>query len=175
MKRSLRRLSLTLLASTMMLALFLRVTALAGSATPPQTPSNTPPTADFTIDPPQGVAGTIFFFDPSPSSDNEDSLAWLSVRWDYDGDGVWDTTWLNPGNGPSWHTYNAPGTYQVKLEVKDTGGLTDMKVKTLQVGDPGSNTPPTARCAVTPPLVPPERRSPSAQPTAAMPKTPRRP
>ncbi|HID35482.1 MAG TPA: hypothetical protein EYP25_13130 [Anaerolineae bacterium] len=117
--------------------------------------NNTPPTADFTIDPPQGVVGTTFFFDPIASSDNEDSDAWLLARFDLDGDGVWDTGWLNPTNPPWPHTYSAPGTYQVKLEVKDRGGLSDTKIKTLQVADPGANTPPTAQCAVTPASGPP--------------------
>ena len=116
---------------------------------------NTPPTADFSIDPPQGVVGTIFFFDTGLSSDAEDDLSWLSARFDFDGDGVWDTAWLNPANSPERYTYDAAGTYQVKLLVKDTGGLTDTKVKTLQVGDPGNNTAPTAKCTATPASGPP--------------------
>jgi len=117
--------------------------------------TNTPPVADFTIDPPQGVVGTRFFFDPISSSDSEDSDAWLLTRFDFDGDGVWDTAWDNPTNPPSRYTYSAPGDYQVKLEVKDTDDLTDVKVKTLHVGDPGGNTPPSASCTGTPPSGPP--------------------
>ncbi len=116
---------------------------------------NTPPTADFTIDPPQGVVGTTFFFDAIGVSDAEDSDAWLSVRFDFDGDGVWDMAWDNPTNPPVTHVYSAPGVYQVKLEVMDTGGLTDTKVKTLQVGAAGNNTAPTARCSATPASGPP--------------------
>ncbi len=116
---------------------------------------NTPPTADFTIDPPQGVVGTTFFFDAIGVSDAEDSDAWLLVRFDFDGDGVWDMGWDTPTNPPATHVYSAPGAYQVKLEVMDTGGLTDTKVKTLQVGDPGGNTAPIARCSVTPASGPP--------------------
>ncbi len=130
--------------------------AIASPAPQPHQPlGNTPPVADFTIDPPQGVVGTRFFFDPAPSYDNEDSDAWLLYRFDFDGDGVWDTSWDNPTNPPTSHEYQTPGTYQVKLEIKDNGGLTDTKVKTLQVGDPGDNTPPTARCNVTPTSGPP--------------------
>ncbi len=118
-------------------------------------PANTPPTADFSIDPPQGVVGTIFLFDPILVSDAEDSDAWLQVRFDFENDGIWDTSWLNPTNAPIPNTYDTPGTYQVKLIVQDTGGLTDTKVKTVQVGDPGNNTPPTARCTATPSSGPP--------------------
>lgn len=119
------------------------------------TADNTPPTADFSIDPPQGVVGTMFFFDAAPSSDNEDSDAWLLARFDYETDGVWDTGWLNPTNPPERHTYNTPANYQIKLEIKDTDGLTATKTKTLHVGDVGNNTPPTARCSATPANGPP--------------------
>ncbi len=134
------------------LILGLGVTVTWTAAAPLQ---NTPPTADFTIDPPQGVVGTTFFFDPIHVSDSEDSDAWLLTRFDFDGDGVWDTTWDNPTNPAVRHEYATPGTYQVRLEVMDTGGLTDIAVKTLQVGDPGANTPPTARCTASPASGPP--------------------
>ncbi len=112
--------------------------------------NNTPPVADFTIDPVQGVVGTIFFFDALPSSDAEDGDAWLSVRFDFDGDGMWDTGWNNPTNAPLTHTYDRAGTYRVTLEVQDSGGLSDTATKTLHVGDPGTNTPPRAHCTVSP-------------------------
>ncbi len=121
----------------------------------PDRTNNTPPVADFTIDPPQGVVGTLFFFDHSLSYDAEDSDAWLTFRFDFDGDGSWDMAWDNAGNSPRTFDYSAPATYQVKLEIKDSGGLTDTKVMALQVGDPGSNTAPTARCTVTPASGPP--------------------
>ncbi len=117
---------------------------------PRRVQDNIPPVADFTIDPPQGVVGTEFFFDPGNSHDTEDAVAWLLTRFDFDGDGTWDTSWDNPTNAPPHHTYSASGTYHVKLEVKDTGNLTGTRVITLQVGNPGSNTAPTADCAVSP-------------------------
>ncbi|NOZ49614.1 MAG: hypothetical protein GXP37_06120 [Chloroflexi bacterium] len=138
-----------------LLTLLLTATVAARPRILTSTPDNTPPTADFTIDPPQGVVGTIFFFDPGSSSDNEDSDAWLLASFDFDGDGIYDITGLNPTNPPTRHTYNAPGDYQVKLEIKDTGGLTNTKIKTVHVGDAGNNTPPTARCNATPAQGPP--------------------
>ena len=111
---------------------------------------NTPPVAEFSVDPLSGVVGTQFVFDPSATHDNEDSLAWLLIRFDWEGDGVYDTAWLNPGNPAPEHTYDAVGDYNVTMIVKDTGGLTDTVSHTVHVGDPGSNTPPTARCSVTP-------------------------
>lgn len=114
-------------------------------------PDNTPPVAEFTVDPASGgVVGTWFYFDPSGTHDNEDSLAWLLVRFDWESDGVYDTGWLNPTNPPQRHQYDAVGTYTVRMEVKDTGNLTDTVEHDIVVGDPGSNTAPTARCVVTP-------------------------
>jgi hypothetical protein len=115
-----------------------------------QSDNNTPPVAAFSIDPASGVVGTQFIFDPSDSHDNEDSLAWLLVQFDWEGDGVYDTGWLNPGNPAPEHAYDAPGDYTVTMIVKDTGGLTDTTSHVVHVGDPGANTPPTARCVVTP-------------------------
>ncbi|MCD4772443.1 MAG: hypothetical protein K8R41_03555, partial [Bacteroidales bacterium] len=54
---------------------------------------NTPPTAIFTIDPSSGTTSTVFAFDASDSYDNEDPTSQLQVRWDFDGNGSWDTGW----------------------------------------------------------------------------------
>jgi PKD repeat protein len=154
MKQHIRSLSIALFSAGALLLLLLTITGAPGlgraAIAEKVGQSNTPPVADFTIDPPQGVVGTVFFFDPDYSHDNEDSNAWLHARFDFDGDGVWDNEGLNPTNPPERYTYPAAGTYQVKLEIQDTGGLTDTKVIPLQVGDVGSNTAPTADCAVTP-------------------------
>ena len=155
MKRSVPILLLTFVLLTFTFALVMIPTLIRAAPATDDQPDNTPPVADFTVDPPQGVVGTIFFFDPEPSSDNEDTDPWLSTRFDFESDGVWDTPWDNPTNPPVRHTYSTPGVYQVKLEVKDTGDLTDTKTMTLQVGDPGGNTPPTAACTGTPASGPP--------------------
>ncbi len=154
MNRNIRHLLITFSVAFAALALVLALPLTPGWGRPasaaPSRPANTPPTARFTVDPPQGVVGTMFFFDPYSSSDAEDSIAWLLSRFDFDGDGTWDTNWDNPANPAATHIYSAPGTYQVKLEIKDTGGLTDTTVMTVQVGDPGSNTAPVARCTGSP-------------------------
>ena len=158
MKEHTRRISIPLfLAFTLltMLCTFINAPGIGRAASLQTAESNTPPVADFTIDPPQGVVGTRFFFDPISSYDNEDSDAWLSTRFDFDGDGIWDTGWNNPTNPAPHHIYSAVGTYQVKLEVMDTGNLTDTHVIALQVGGPGNNTPPTAQCTASPPSGPP--------------------
>ncbi len=151
--RRLHRLSLSLaVAGFLALGGFLAFHSLGSAHAPeePGSPDNTPPTAAFTVDPTQGVVGTVFRFDPISSSDAEDSDAFLQARFDFDGDGTYDTSWLNPTNSPYPHSYSAVGSYTVTLLIQDTGGLTDTMSQVLQVGDPGSNTPPTAHCTATP-------------------------
>ncbi len=139
------RLAWTLL----MMLIFLSVPVVAGNT--PLHPANTPPVAAFTIDPPSGgVVGTWYYFDPSSTHDNEDSLEWLQIRYDWENDGVYDTSWLNPANPSLRHRYDTPGTYTVRMLVKDNDDATDSVTHDIVVGDPGSNTAPVPRCVVTP-------------------------
>ncbi len=85
-------------------------------------PANTPPVASFTIVPAGGDVTQMFEFNASGSSDNEDPLAALQVRWDFNNDAVWDTGWL--AQKDISHMYSTPGTYTVKLQVRDSAGLT---------------------------------------------------
>lgn len=93
---------------------------------------NTPPVADFTVDPSTGPAGTSFDFDASSSEDHEDGTDDLEVRWDWESDGDWDTPWTTGKN--ETHTYFEDGNYVVTLEVMDSGGLTDQATSTVLVG-----------------------------------------
>ncbi|MCK4367783.1 MAG: right-handed parallel beta-helix repeat-containing protein [Thermoplasmata archaeon] len=105
---------------------------------------NTPPLADFTIIPLQGNVSTIFEVDASSSADLEDSVTNLEVRWDWEDDGVWDTTWSTVKIAQ--HQYARPGKYTIHLEVRDTYGATDRTRKQVSV----ENTPPTASFDVLP-------------------------
>jgi uncharacterized protein (TIGR02145 family) len=84
---------------------------------------NTPPHATFTVDPTTGSKSTYFNVDGSGSWDDEDPASALRVRWDWDNDGTYDTGWR------SWktesHQYSSSGFKTIKMEVKDTGDLTD--------------------------------------------------
>jgi len=52
--------------------------------------------ARFTFTPAAGgTTRTDFRFDASTSSDAEDAPGILQFRWDFDNDGVWDTTFSN--------------------------------------------------------------------------------
>jgi len=108
-----------------------------------------PPTARLTVEPANGYVGTRFIFDPTTSSDPDESLAWLSTRYDWETDGLWDTKWWNASQLTEY-TFNAVGVHTVSLLVEDSDGMTDTTTLTIQVDDPGNNTPPTARCTASP-------------------------
>jgi hypothetical protein len=56
--------------------------------------ANTAPTATFTVDKGSQFASmpVIFNFDASGVSDGEDAASTLQVRWDFEDDGLWDTS-----------------------------------------------------------------------------------
>jgi formylglycine-generating enzyme required for sulfatase activity len=113
----------------------------------PESPQNTPPTACFTVDPDSATTDTDFQFDASCCTDQEDPTSTLQVRWDWDGDGTWDTGHATAKTAS--HQYAAAGTMTIGLEVKDTGGLSSSTTRAVQVT--ASNSPPVACFTVSPP------------------------
>jgi parallel beta-helix repeat protein len=83
-------------------------------------PTNSPPLADIG-GPYEVYEGTTVVFDASDTVDyNDDDI--LQYRWDFDGDGIWDTSWsTSPTTAYTWYDEYS-GT--VALEVFD-GELTD--------------------------------------------------
>ena len=106
--------------------------------------SNTAPTVLFTISPASGTVDTVFNFDASGSTDNEDDTSVLQVRWDWENDGTYDTNYSTTKTAT--HQYTSTGTYIVKLEVKDSDGLTNSTVVSVSV----SNAAPTALFTINP-------------------------
>ena len=90
---------------------------------------NTPPTALFEFDPELGDITTNYAFAATDSWDLEDAADSLEVRWDWEGDGTYDTGWST--TKVANHQFATAGTYDVTVEVRDSQGLTDTKV--LQV------------------------------------------
>ncbi|MDZ7740435.1 MAG: FISUMP domain-containing protein [Bacteroidota bacterium] len=105
---------------------------------------NNKPTASFIIDPTSGGLQTVFTFDASNSFDEETTQESLQVRWDFNGDGNWDTDYSE--DKTVTYQYDATGTYEAKLLVKDTEGQTDETSKSLTV----SAGAPTAAFIVSP-------------------------
>lgn len=107
----------------------------------------TPPTARFTRDPTSGPVGTTFVLDAGASRDDLTPPGALAVRWDWTGDGTWDTAWslekvatLPPP---------AAGTYDVTLQVRDlmrNAAAVSQAIAVLST----VNTPPQAALAVAP-------------------------
>ena len=89
------------------------------------------PIAKFTINPTSGTTTTSFVFDASGSSDNEDATSVLQVRWDWDNDGTYNTNYTITKTAN--HQYSSYGTYTVKLEVKDSEGLTNTATETINI------------------------------------------
>ena len=100
--------------------------------------TNTPPTAIFNVSPSSGTTSTNFTFDASGCADTEDPTSQLQVRWDFDGNGSWDTNWDT--DKMANHQYSSEATYTAKLEVKDTEGLTDQYTKSITVNNGGGGT-----------------------------------
>ena len=95
-----------------------------------------PPVAVIKITPEEGNTDTIFSFDASGSYDNEDPVEALLFRWDFDGDGYWDTEFTPESEFE--HKYTHPNNYQVRLEVMDTDSMTADTLESLHVGHSGN-------------------------------------
>jgi PKD repeat protein len=92
---------------------------------------NTAPTADFSITPITGTTETEFEFNASLSTDAEDNLDQLEVRWDWNNDDVYDTEFTT--EKIIRRKFSVPGTYIIMLQVRDSGGLTDTKARLLVI------------------------------------------
>ncbi len=104
----------------------------------------TPPEASFTVTPIAGDITTTFQVDASASSDLEDPSTALAVRWDWENNGIWDTTWTTLKTAS--HQYPTLGGRWIRLQVRDTEGMTDMAARLVWV----NNTRPIASFIVTP-------------------------
>jgi hypothetical protein len=92
---------------------------------------NTPPTAAFSVSVTSGDRCTVFDFNASSSTDVEDPVHALEVRWDWENDGTYDTDWTTTKTAE--HRYLTAATHTVRLQVRDTGSLTDETTDTLTV------------------------------------------
>ncbi len=101
------------------------------------TVSNVAPTAAFDSDPSPGIVDASTNFDAGTSTDACVGAV-TRYRWDF-GDGVLGT----PSSSPvTSHTYDAPGTYEVRLTVEDDGepaleGTTTGRVTVIDDGGEG--------------------------------------
>src|SRR5437867_1943082 len=101
----------------------------------------TGPAARFTFTPPYPKVNNSVSFDASSSTDS-DPRATLQARWDWEGDGIWDTPWSS--SLTIQHVFTTAGAYLVKLGILDSNGLTAGLGQWLAVQSPGGGdkTPP---------------------------------
>lgn len=87
-------------------------------------PTNSPPVASFTCNPPSGGAPLSVSFNASGSYDSDGNI--VSYQWSF-GDG-------SSGTGAEiTHTYQNAGNYVAKLTVTDNQGARDTSSKTITV------------------------------------------
>ncbi len=108
--------------------------------------NNRAPNANFVVNPETGYLQDVFVFDASSCSDAEDDNNSLHVRWDFEGDGNWDTDFSK--EKVVEHQYTTSADYDVQLEVTDKEGLTDIASFLLAVG--GTNMEPESPQGVFP-------------------------
>lgn len=78
------------------------------------------PTAYFSVFPSFGDSRTVFFFDATKSADQETVDGGLMIRWDWEGDSIWDTPFSLQKE--EVRRFEDPGWYYVTMEVKDHSG-----------------------------------------------------
>ncbi len=108
--------------------------------------SSSAPIAYFTVTPESGRVSDVFYFDGQGCYDAQDGTDQLKVRWDFDGDGIWETNWST--RKIEYHLFPVPGIYVAKLEVLDTQGLSGSTTRIITVTK--ANVKPTALFTVTP-------------------------
>ena len=87
---------------------------------------NQPPIAEFTWTPTNPKTGETITFDASSSYDPDGYIT--SYEWDWDNDGIYETTGVT-----ATHSWSVDGNYQVTLRVTDDKGATDTIIKTVSI------------------------------------------
>ena len=115
---------------------------------------NQPPVAQFDVSPSTPLAG-----DPiSLTSTSSDAESGITTAWDLDGDGIYPDA-----IGPSASvTFNSPGSYPVRLRVRDDDGGETVALRTIVVGS--TTSPPDPPVTDPPPSDPPPSDPPPSDP-----------
>jgi uncharacterized protein (TIGR02145 family) len=92
---------------------------------------NLPPKARIQAGSIYGNILTQFYLDAWASSDDNQIPSELEVRWDFDGDGAWDTPFSR--EKVIYHQYESPGEYHVFLQVRDSERLMSQDEKLIRV------------------------------------------
>ncbi len=98
--------------------------------------SNIAPTADAG-GPYTGSVGQTIVLSAAGSSDTDGTLN--GYKWDFTNDGVYDTDWLTTAT--TSHSYGSPGTYTVKVMVRDNAGATATATGQVTITGAGKSAP----------------------------------
>jgi uncharacterized protein (TIGR02145 family) len=90
-----------------------------------------PPVARLSVFPPAGDTSIVFNLSAAGTSDDHDYEIGLMYRWDYEGDGIWDTEFSR--SNAIAHKYNESGTFGARVEAKDLDGLTGVATDTIEL------------------------------------------
>lgn len=93
------------------------------------------PVAIISVFPSSGNTDTLFTFDSGTSYDPDGDADSLLYRWDFDGDGSWDTEFMQ--EKVFLHRYTHPDVYDIMLEVIDCDGLSSDTLFRLPVAHSG--------------------------------------
>jgi len=107
---------------------------------------NTPPTVDFTWSPAEPAAGQPVTFTPKVTDPDVPSDAPFTYSWSF---GANATPSTSTAESPTV-TFNAAGTYTVRLEVTDRRGAKGSKEKTVTVSPPPQQLPTVTALAANP-------------------------
>jgi len=99
---------------------------------------NQPPNAVFTTNREGGNISTQFRFDVWGCRDQETPPSGLLVRWDWEGDGTWDTELSL--EKVYYKIFSIAGEYDVTVEITDEGGLKDLFTKKTYVSSSNNET-----------------------------------
>jgi uncharacterized protein (TIGR02145 family) len=92
---------------------------------------NRHPAASFSVSSLTGNLNTRFRFDSWSTRDPESSPTQMTYRWDFDGDGNWDTDYM--AELITMHQYDKPGVFRTRMEVKDPLGELDTISKWIYI------------------------------------------
>lgn len=122
------RLNRTIVAA-LLISFILSASVYSGNA------SAAAPVPHFTFEPSVGNTSSVIMFNASASSNPGGNFSDLEFRWDWQGDGIFDTSWSS--NFTAGHQFTSPGIHTVRLEVKNlTGAIANVTAQVPIDGSP---------------------------------------
>jgi PKD repeat protein len=89
------------------------------------------PTANFSVSPETGPFTTVFTFDASETYNEGVSTESIKIRWDFDGDGIFETEYSK--SKVKNYKYEEAGYYDVRMEAQNSLGWTDSEIYIIYV------------------------------------------